>query len=181
MKTKLYKRRRRMLVLLGLGNSKQAVVETLAKEEGCSEAAIYADYERMSTWVHAIEEDENLSSLLRARLEYVNREAVELLQSIKTDSSGIKEKFVKIGALNTVLKVTQEQIKLGQELGLIERKPVEVVTNALGMPWAADPKVMALVTAEHEKQLEQRRLEDERKAAEARSGAENAQGAETKP
>ena len=38
----------------------------------------------------------------------------------------VKDKFVKIGAINSALKVTDREISLAQELGLIERKPLEV-------------------------------------------------------
>jgi hypothetical protein len=117
----LIRRRRRMLTLLGLGNSLQAVVSALAKEFNRKEVTIYADYERISTWAPVVEQDEVLTALIKARLDYLNREALEMMQNIENKGSTVKEKLIKLGAINSVLKITVEQIKLGQELGLIER------------------------------------------------------------
>lgn len=124
-----------MVRLIAVGNSLSAVVQTLASEFKCSERAIYKDYEQMATWAHAIEQDKQLTTILRARLDYLNREAMGLLSDGGDGRQlSVKEKFVKIGALNTALKITIEQIKLGQELGLIERKPevIEVKENSGG-------------------------------------------------
>ncbi len=128
MKADLFKRRQRMVRLIAVGNSLSAVVQTLASEFKCSERAIYKDYEQMDTWAHSIEQDKQLTTILRARLDYLNREAMGLLSDGEKKPQTVKDKFVKIGALNTALKITVEQIKLGQELGLVERKP-EVVVN----------------------------------------------------
>ena len=43
-----------------------------------------------------------------------------------TSGKNVKDKFVKIGAINSALKVTDREISLAQELGLVERKPLEV-------------------------------------------------------
>jgi transcriptional antiterminator len=116
-----------MVRLIAMGNSLSAVVQALASEFGCSERTIYHDYEVMDTWAHAIEQDKQLTTILRARLDYFNREAMDLLTDWEKKPQTVKEKFVKIGALNTALKITIAQIKLGQNLGLIERKPEVVV------------------------------------------------------
>lgn len=143
MEPELFKRRQRMLRLLAVGNSLSVIVQTLSAEFHVSEWVIYKDHKRMKTWVHAFEQDGVLSSILRARLDFLNREAMGLL----TDNDdkkplSVKDKFVKIGALNTALKITVEQIKVGQELGLIERKP-EVIQSAvsLAMPFEALPEI----------------------------------------
>jgi hypothetical protein len=154
----LIRRRRRMLTLLGLGNSLQAVVSVLAKEFNCKEVTLYADYERISTWAPAVEQDEALTAMVKARLDYLNREAVDIMQNIDSKASTVKEKFIKLGAINAVLKITVEQIKLGQELGLIERKP-EVIQSAvsLSMPFEAAPEIKAA----YAKLAEEQRAEKE--------------------
>jgi hypothetical protein len=132
-----------MVRLIAVGNSLSAVVQTLASEFKCSERAIYKDYEQMNTWAHAIEQDKQLTTILRARLDYLNREAMGMLtESGDGKALSTKDKFVKIGALNTALKITVEQIKVGQELGLIEKKP-EVIQSAvsLAMPFEASPEI----------------------------------------
>jgi hypothetical protein len=154
----LIRRRRRMLTLLGLGNSLQAVVTALAKEFNCKEVTLYADYERISTWAPAVEQDEALTAMVKARLDYLNREAVDIMQNIDSKASTVKEKFIKLGAINSVLKITVEQIKLGQELGLIERKP-EVFQSAvsISMPFEAAPEIKAA----YAKLAEEQRAEKE--------------------
>jgi hypothetical protein len=150
----LIHRRRRMLTLLGLGNSLQAVVLALAKEFNCKEVTLYADYERISTWAPVVEQDAALTAMVKARLDYLNREAMDIMQNIENGKgSTVKEKFIKLGAINSVLKITVEQIKLGQELGLIERKP-EVFQSAVSvsMPFMASPEIKAAYDREAEKQ-----------------------------
>jgi hypothetical protein len=61
---------------------------------------------------------------LRARLGLLSREALAL--AMENKGQNVKDKFVKIGAINSALKVTDREIQYAQELGLIERKPLEV-------------------------------------------------------
>jgi hypothetical protein len=146
-----------MVRLIAVGNSLSAVVQTLASEFKCSERAVYKDYEKMDTWAHAIEQDKQLTTILRARLDFLNREAMGLLtEGGDNKPLSAKDKFVKIGALNTSLKITVEQIKLAQELGLVERKP-EVIQSAvsLAMPFETSPEIKAA----YEKLAETQRAE----------------------
>ena len=57
-----------------------------------------------------------------------------------------------MNAAIAALKVVQEQIKLGQNLGLIERKP-EVIQSAVSlvMPFEASPEIKAAYTRFAEK------------------------------
>ncbi len=66
MKANLIRRRRRMLMLLGLGNNLQSVVSALSKEFNCNEATLYADYERIPTWEPTIEQDKILTAMVKA-------------------------------------------------------------------------------------------------------------------
>lgn len=176
----MFNRRRRMLTLLALGNSLKAIVDALSEEFHCSKQTIYRDYERMSTWIHAIQQDEKLSAMVYSRLEYLNREAIDLMQGIENKSATARDKFIKIGAMNTCLKITAEQIKLGQELGIIERKPVEVITNALSsMPFVINPDVKRALDESAAEQREQKRLMDEKRlkdASESNQAQANARG-----
>jgi hypothetical protein len=141
----LFRRRQRMVRLIAMGNGLSAVIQALSSEFKCSAKAIYKDYEKMDTWAHAIEQDKQLTTILRARLDFLNREAMALLtEDGDKKPLSVKDKFVKIGALNTSLKITVEQIKLAQELGLVERKP-EVIQSAvsLAMPFEASPEIRA--------------------------------------
>jgi hypothetical protein len=56
-----------MLALLALSNNLTEVVKTVAQEFGCTEVTVYADYERLKTWVHALEQDAQLEGILRTR------------------------------------------------------------------------------------------------------------------
>jgi len=121
----LFRRRLRMARLLAMHTSLHVVVETLSKEFGVSPQAIYKDHECMHVWSHAIEQDKQLTGIFRARLGLLSREALAMAMENKKDQN-VKDKFVKIGAINSALKVTDREISLAQELGLIERKPLEV-------------------------------------------------------
>lgn len=173
MKAELIRRRRRMLTLLGLGNSLQAVVSALAEEFNCKEATLYADYERISTWSPVVELDQALTALVKARLDYLNREALELMQSIQNKGSTVKEKLIKLGAINAALKITAEQIKLGQELGLIERKPeAEVAYGSMSMPFECDPDIKRVLLERAEEQRAEKARREAAAAEKAKSTAE---------
>lgn len=176
----LFRRRQRMLRLLAVGNSLKVVVETISSEFNVPKKTVYSDHSRMNEWVHDLQQDKQLSSLVRERLDLLNRELLSLMLEI--DATGekkasIKERFLKVNAAIAALKVVQEQIKLGQNLGLIERKPEEVITyGSIGMPFACDPEIKKALVAESERQAQQRKLENERRAAE-----DAAEGSENKP
>jgi hypothetical protein len=112
--------------MLAMNNSLNVIVETLSKEFNVTPAAIYHDHANMNVWSHVVEQDKQLTIILRARLELLSREAMALVMENKGGQLNAKDKFVKIGAINSALKVTDREISLAQELGLIERKPLEV-------------------------------------------------------
>jgi hypothetical protein len=153
-----------MLNLMGINNNLQLVAETIAKEYGGSVAAIIKDWQRQQNWVPVIEQKKEMASIMNARLEYLNRASLELLQSVQNTGASVKEKFVKIGAINACLRVTAEQIKLGMNLGHIERQPIEIITNDLSMPYEFEPNVKLLIDDAAAKLVEQKRLIDEAEA-----------------
>ena len=124
LKDVLFRRRLRMSRMLAMNNSLHVVVETLSKEFDVTPQAIYHDHANMHVWSHEIEQDKQLTAILRARLGLLSREALSL--AMDTSGKNVKDKFVKIGAINSALKVTDREISLAQELGLVERKPLEV-------------------------------------------------------
>lgn len=150
MKPELRRRRLRMVNLIAMGNGLDAIVDALSAEFKVSRKTIYSDYERMETWVHELQADEQLCAKLKQRLEFLNRTAIDMLLELNSSEDGkkrrltLKEQFVKIGIINAILRVTMAQIRLGQELGLIERRP-EVIQSAvsLSMPFEASPEIQA--------------------------------------
>jgi predicted DNA-binding protein YlxM (UPF0122 family) len=152
LKPELRKRRSRMVNLIAMGNGLDAIVDALSDEFNVSKVAIYADYERMEMWVHDLQADEQLCAKLKQRLEFLNRTAIDMLLDLNSSKDGkkrqltVNEQFVKIGTINAILKVTVEQIKLGQELGLIERKP-EVIQSAvsLSLPFESSPEIQSCI------------------------------------
>ena len=64
----LFRRRLRMARMLAMNISLHVVVETLSKEFDVTPAAIYHDHANMHVWSHAIEQDKQLTGILRARL-----------------------------------------------------------------------------------------------------------------
>jgi hypothetical protein len=133
-----------MLRLLAMGYAKDVVFERVAQEFGCKVWVVAKDYQRMPTWIHSIEQNEQLCHILRERLDLFNREAFGLMLDWDKKDLSVTEKFVKIAALNCALKITVEQIKLAQLLGLIECR-AEVVENkvSLNMPFMAIPEIAA--------------------------------------
>jgi hypothetical protein len=155
-----------MLRLLAMGNSLNAVIQTLGKEFNCKEWVIYKDHKRMRTWVHSIEQDEALCGILREKLDLLSREAMNLMLDWDNKRNlSVAEKFVKIGALNSALKVTVEQIKFAQELGLVERRPVEINQNlSVNTPFEADPVLRQALLNSIEKQRAEKETLDKQKA-----------------
>ncbi len=92
--------------MLAMNTSLNVIVETLSKEFNVTPAAIYHDHANMHVWAHGVEQDKQLTSIFRARLELLNREAMALAMENKGGQLNTKDKFVKIGAINTTLKVT---------------------------------------------------------------------------
>lgn len=164
MKDELFKRRQRMLRLLAVGTSPKVVVEILNKEFDVPKKTIYADYYKINDWAHIMQQDDQLSSILREHLDLLSRELLGvMLESgpFGDKKSCVKERVLKVNAANAALKVVQEQIKLGQNLGLIERKPEEaLIYGAVGMPFACDPEIKKALIAETKRQAQQRELED---------------------
>ena len=150
MRDELFRRRQRMLRLLAIGNSLKVVVETISKEYNVPKKTVYSDYYNMQKWAHILQQDKQLCSLVRERLDLLNRELLGMMleiESVGEKKASVKERFLKVNAAVAVLKVVQEQIKLGQNLGLIEKKP-EVIQSAvsLSMPFEASPEIKAAYT-----------------------------------
>lgn len=151
MNEKIFRRRSRMLRMLAMGNSLNVVVETLSKDFECSVDRIYYDHANMRDWVQAIEQNKQLTTILKARLELLNREAMALMMQATGEAA--KDKFVKIGAINTALKITVEEFRIAQELGLVERKPLEVNQHlSVVTPFEADPMLRAALLSSAAKQ-----------------------------
>ena len=119
-------RRLMMLRILAMGYSPSVAIETLCKENDCTPQMIYHDYANMHVWAHVVEQDKLLISILRARLDLINSEVLAL----KMENTGLqlstKDRFVKLDAVKSALKIMVEQLRLVQELVLVERKPLEV-------------------------------------------------------
>jgi hypothetical protein len=107
--------------------------------------------------------------MVKARLDYLNREALEIMQSIQNKGSTVKEKLIKLGAINAVLKITAEQIKLGLELGLIERKTEVFQWAPMTMPFMMIPEIKA----DYERKAEEQRAEKARREAAASEKAKS--------
>jgi len=119
-------RRLKMLRMLAMGYSPSVVVETVSKENDCTPRMIYHDYANMHVWAHVVEQDKLLNSILRARLDHINSEVLALKMENTGTQLSTKDRFVKLDAVKSALKIMVEQLRLVQELGLVERKPLDV-------------------------------------------------------
>lgn len=158
MKEAVFRRRLRMLRLLAMGTNLNVVVEAISKEFGVSPKSIYHDNAYMQTWAKSVDQNKQLATILNARLELLNKEAMTLM----LDSTGktAKDKFVRIGAINAALKITSEQIRLGQELGYIERAPLEIQNMTYPIPWSCDPEMKRAILESAELQREEKAKAD---------------------
>ncbi|MDD4979577.1 MAG: hypothetical protein PHI29_13205 [Gallionella sp.] len=155
-----------MVTLLSLNNSLSAIAEQLSADFKCSKKAIYADYERRKEWIPEVEAMDFYATKMQARLDFLDREAVSMITSI-ANSDPVKNRFLKLGAINAAAKITHEQIALAQEQGYIEKRPIAIVECPTGLPFERDSDIKKILLAEMERQKEQRRLEDERRATDA--------------
>ena len=110
--------------MLAMGNSPSVVIKTLSKENDCTPQKIYHDYANMHVWAHVVDQNKLLTSILRARLDHINSEALALKMENTGTQLNSKDRFVKLDAVKSALKGMVEQIRLVQ--GLVERKPLEV-------------------------------------------------------
>jgi hypothetical protein len=153
----VFKRRLKLIKMLALENKLPYVVDVLSKEYGCSKRMIYKDSETMVKWARSIEQNEQAATIIRGQLDLLNREALDLMLSWPDkDKLSIKEKFVKIGAINCSLKIVDRKIKLHQDLGHIKQAPITVQNLAITTPFEADPVLRQAILASMEKQKAER-------------------------
>jgi hypothetical protein len=155
-----------MLILLCLNNSLTTIADQLSKDFSCSRKAIFTDYERRKTWIPDVEAKEEYATLLQVRLDFLNREALSILTSIQ-ENADVKNKLLKIGAINTALRVTDEQFKLAVERGWIERQSIEAIQDKPSMPFAGDPEIRRVLLERAEEQRKQKQLRDQKRAEDA--------------
>ncbi len=153
---RLYERRLRTLQLLAIYNSIKTAVTIVAQEFHCSEWAVYKDISRMEKWVGSLRQDRAIAEKLQSRMEFYSGEANMLVLNDKPgDQLSVRDKFVKIAALNVALRITVEQKKFAQELGWIQCKPIEFKISNDHMPFEAVPEVAAV----YQKMFEQQKAE----------------------
>lgn len=182
MDRELFKRRLRMVRLLASGNSLHVVVETLSREFNCAAKVLYTDYERMGSWAPVVEQDKQLAAIIRGRLDLLCREAMDLMMAGGENSQlSVKEKLAKVGAINAVLKITMEQARLAQELGIIECKPLEVqetVVSGAATPFEADPILrQAIINSIEQQRAEKQAAQEALEKKKETAGQQQAAGA----
>jgi len=154
--------------MLAMNTSLNVVVETLSKEFNVTPQTIYLDHANMHVWAHVVEQDKQLTIIFRARLGLLSREALAMAMENKGGQLNAKDKFVKIGAINTALKVTDREISLAQELGLVERKPLELDQKlSVATPFEADPMLREALLASAAKQKVEKVERDAAKTSDA--------------
>ncbi len=171
-----------MLRLLALGNGLKVVVKTVSKEFGVPEKTVYSDHDRMAFWVHVLHQDKQLGSLVRERLDLLNREMLVLMLEIESSDGkkpSVKERFLKVNAALAALKVVQEQIKLGQNLGLIKQAPITVQNSSITTPFEADPLLRQALLKSIAEQKAEKEAQDKQRETEGREGnGDSAQSAD---
>lgn len=129
----LFNRRKRMLTLLGARNKPSSVFKVVAEEFKVPVDVIRKDYQRMKKWTHAITQEEQATAIALECMEFGVRQAVDLLLSIQPEKPGeqltIKQGFLKVAAINAYTKAIVEENHFKQTLGVISRKPEEIITR----------------------------------------------------
>ncbi len=181
MQDELFNRRKRMLFLLATRNRPSIVFKVVAEEFKCSVAAVRKDYYNMKEWIHDFEQEVYLTAIALEGLDFAVREALNLLVSIKPIRADgqltMKQMFAKVGALTIYVRAVSEDIKFKQSIGLIKRKPDEIVTydSACEMPFEVDPLVKEALLAAREAHNLQKDLLDQKRA---KDDAESSQAAD---
>ncbi len=169
MKQRIYERRKRTLHLLSICDSKTAAVQIVAREFNCPESTIWSEIRNMKNWSGALKYEEALAERIAARMEFLNTEANMLILDDKPKAQLTpQDKFAKIGALNTSLRITVEEKRFGQELGWIERKPEQFdIKQSIELPFWSLPEI----TQSFAKELNAQKAErDARTKAAAETG-----------
>jgi hypothetical protein len=118
-KQSLYNRRLLLVEALARGYSLREIVPDLSLRFGCSQAAIYKDYERRASWARPFIHDNNSQIqvfLLREQLSICWRSCIEIILEDQMP------KQVRLAALKLGLKILKKEIKLGFDLGIIKPK-----------------------------------------------------------
>ena len=152
----LFLRRSRMLNLLCLKNSLKSVVDILSIEFSVSKDALYADHQRMDTWAPTVQQDSKLAYLTRGLVDFAARKVVDIILQIGSEKkpATLKEKYLLIQAINTLLRAQDLQLRHALELGVIRRQPLEINQTLVseGMPWKVDPQIKEALLAESARQ-----------------------------
>ena len=123
----------------------------------------------MDTWGGSLGQDIALAIKLQDRMEFLSKEANMLVLDDKPkERQSIRDKFLKIAAINTALRVTVEEAKFALETGSIERKPQQIQASvSLSMPFKASPEIKAAYTKSAEMQRAEKDANPKPPAAEA--------------
>jgi biotin operon repressor len=153
-----------MLQLLALGNTLHSVIVAVSQEFGCSQNTVYKDYQNMEHWGKKFRQDKQTSFVLHARLELLNRTATDNMLNAKTSPD-------KVRAANLVLKITQEQKRIENEVESQKSSPKGFAGNiSLRMPFEYDPLIKQAYLDEEAKQRAQRAEKDAAAKAESNTG-----------
>ena len=110
-----------MITLVALGNSLSSVAASLSQEFGCSEEAIYHDYETLHIWGRKYLLDAKALPLILAKLDFLTRKLADIIME-----EGRKGSALKIGAINSLLKVISQQVELTKAQGVFSDKPASL-------------------------------------------------------
>ncbi len=129
----LFNRRKRMLTLLGARNKPSAVFKVIAEEFKIPISVVRSDYYRMKKWTHTVTQEEQATAIALECMDFGVRQAVDLLLSIQPEEPGgrlsIKQGFLKVAAINAYTRAVVEENHFKQTLGVISRRPEEIITR----------------------------------------------------
>ena len=165
MKQTLFQRREALLRLLGLGNKLHTVVRLLSQEFGCSQVAIYKDYNRMPQWADSFNHSDFLVHIFFARYNILTKEGFRII----LDSS--EKPALKLLAINTMLKTIQGEIGLAKQVGLLNKKTEVQVYPPMQMPFECDPQIKRLLLENCEEQRQQKEIRQQAMRAKALAAA----------
>ena len=173
MRDDLFNRRKRMLTLLAARNKPNVVFTAVAEEFKVPRETVRSDYKNMKNWLHVVEQEEKATPIAFEGMDIGVRQATDLLLSIQPFRQGaqltVKQCFIKIGALTVYLKAVIEDTKFKQSIGLITRKPQEIVTfdASSEMPFACNPDIKRVLLEKAQEQRAQKELRDKARAEDA--------------
>ena len=122
----LFHRRKQLLITYYSGLLNPASMRELASQFGCSEKALYVDWERRAKWEPFIWENyqaQRDGKVLLAQLQLARETALLLMKNPRISGNA------RVGAIGRFTDAIKAEVELSQSLGFLQRAKIEPAVN----------------------------------------------------